>query len=151
MFFSARKFGQKNHFLVSRGRRVVFIFKSYIYKLSESTVGCHVADANLRVTLNFPAHIHSFWMHLGALCSNSEGWHQSHYLLKDSYLATKDMHMAFLWWLHKVQVCEKTHDKTAGTQTLKNFTSSLEWTWDRFEKSWLSRTIKKIESWDKIM
>lgn len=57
---------KKKHLLDSRGRRVVFIFKSYIYKLSKSTVGCYVADANLRATLNFPARIHSFWMHLGA-------------------------------------------------------------------------------------
>lgn len=118
--FQYMEIWKKNHFFDSRGRRIVFIFKSYIYKLSKSTVGCHVADANLRATLNFPAHIHSFWMHLGALCSNSEGWHQSHYLLKDSYLATKTCICHFSGGrLHKVQVCEKTHDNTAGTQILK--------------------------------
>lgn len=81
---------KKNHFLESRGQRVFLILKSYIYKLNSSTMGCRVADANLRAALNFPDHAHSIWMNFGVFCSNSEGWHQARYSrLPISFLTTK--------------------------------------------------------------
>lgn len=81
---------KESNFLGSRGQRVFLILKSYIYKLNNNTMGCHVADANLRATLNFPDHGHSIWINFGVLCSNSEGWYQAHYpRLPISYLAIK--------------------------------------------------------------
>lgn len=53
---------KENHFLESRGQRVFLILKSHIYKLNNITMGCHVADANLRDTLNFPDHAQSIWI-----------------------------------------------------------------------------------------
>jgi len=91
LWFSVHGNSEKeNNFLESRGQRVFLILKSHIYKLSNSPTGCHVADANLRATLNFPDHAHSIWMNFGVLCSNSEGWYRAHYSrLPISYPAIK--------------------------------------------------------------
>lgn len=58
---------KENYFLASRGQGVFLILKSYIYELSNSTMGCHAADANLRASLNFSDHAHSIWMNSGVL------------------------------------------------------------------------------------
>lgn len=66
------------------------ILKSYIHRLSNSTMGCHVPDANLKATLNFPDPAHSIWMNFRVLCSNSEGWYRQHYSkLPTSYVTIK--------------------------------------------------------------
>lgn len=53
---------KKTIFLNQEVRRVFLILKSHIYKLNNSTMGCHVADANLRASLNFPDHAQSIWI-----------------------------------------------------------------------------------------
>lgn len=81
---------KENNFLEPGGQRVFLILKSHIYKLSNSTTGRHVADADPRATLNFPDHAHSIWANFGVLCSNSEGWYQAHYTrLSITYPAVK--------------------------------------------------------------
>lgn len=117
---------KENHFLDSRGQRVFLILKSYIYKLNNSTMGCHVADAKLRATFNFAVHTHCIWMHLGVLCSNTEGWYQSHYLLKATkqLCSNYEMHISFLQYqAREGQQYEKFNENTVNRQILKKFTS----------------------------
>lgn len=45
---------QKKIIFLNQEVMVFLILKSYIHKLSNSTMGCHVPDANLKATLNFP-------------------------------------------------------------------------------------------------
>lgn len=108
-FFLWWQFRKKNNFLDSRGHRVFLILKSYIHKLSKSTMGCHVPDANLKATLNFPDPAHSIWMNFGLLCFNSEGCYQWHFLkLPISYVAVKKcIFQSSGSRLHKGQQCTK--------------------------------------------
>lgn len=105
--FCTWKFRKK--ILESRGHRVFLILKSYIHKLSKSTMGCHVPDANLKATLNLPDPAHSIWINFGVLCSNSQGWYQWNYSkLPISHVAIKKcVFQSSGSRLHKGQQCKK--------------------------------------------